>query len=308
MRTHITLAALTALVLLSPAVARSQSNQSQQASITSVAPASIVQGATNLGLVVRGSGFTSKSQMRVNGEHRPTTFMSSSEIRASLLPLDVVAPRSSRVAVFTPSVGTTRELVLTVTAPVVAPAPPMSVSSLEPASAIPGTTSGANLAVRGAGFTNGMVMRWNGVDRPTSILLSSVISALVRPGDLASPGTANVTVYDPATGTETPAAVFYIDASRSGVPRIGSLGQNTAIAGTAFGTAINGEGFVFGSVVRVNGVALPPNQITYNAARIIGMQLTAAMIPTPGAYRITVFNPGPSGGESSAVTLTVNAQ
>jgi hypothetical protein len=304
MKSLLTLAALAIGMLGHPGMLIAQPAGSQSVTIASVTPSSIVQGAVNPGLVVRGSGFTSKSQVRVNGEHRQTTFISSSEVRASLLPLDVAAPGRSSVTVFTPSAGTTRSLVLTVTAP--APAPTMSISGLEPRSAVPGA-KGGTMAVRGSGFTNGMIIRWNGADRATNFLISSVLTTFVGAGDIAAPGTANVTVYDPATGSETPATVFHVDASKSGVPTISVLGRNTAVAGTAFGTAINGDGFVFGSLVRVNGVALPVSQISYNGMRIIGMQLTAAMIATPGAYRITVFNPGPNGGESNAVTLTVNA-
>jgi hypothetical protein len=307
MKRIIRLAALTMGLLASPTAILSQSNISQQVFLSSVTPSSIVQGATNLQLVVRGSGFTSKSQIRLNGEHRQTSFVSSGEIRAALLPLDVASPRTSKVAVFTPSAGTTRELALTVTAPVVAPpapAPTMSISGLEPASAIPGA-KGGTMGVRGAAFTSSMIIRWNGANRATTFLVNSLLTAFVGSGDIATAGTANVTVYDPATGAETPAIVFHVDPSKGGVPRITALGRNTAVAGTAFSTAVNGDGFIFGSIVRVNGVPLPLNQISYNGMRIIGMQVTAEMIATPGTYRITVFNPGPNGGESNAVQLTV---
>jgi hypothetical protein len=137
--------------------------------------------------------------------------------------------------------------------------------------------------------------------------VSSNIGMTVPSSDLATPGTANVTVFDPATGAETPVATFYIDAARSGVPQITVLGRNTAVAGAPFGTSVNGSGFVFGSVVRVNGAAVPSN-VSVNGSGIIGVTIPASMIPVAGSYRITVFNAGPNGGESNAVTLTVTAQ
>jgi hypothetical protein len=375
------------------ATAVSQGRETGAAQIASLTPSTINQGSSTLDLTVRGSGFNSKSQIRVNGEHRQTTFISSTDLRTSLLTADVALVRQSKVSVFTPGVGSTRDLILTVNAAVpsdteapkfistptnltipatspeganvalvlplatdnsgtvkvssvpqsgigmvfpvgtttviytaedpsgnkttitstivVTPQPPpptMSIGGLEPASAFPGAVGSFTLGVRGAAFTNGMVVRWNGGARSTTFLASSILTIIVSSRDLVSPGTTSVTVFDPATGSETPVALFHIDASRSGVPRISSLGRNTGVAGASFQTSVNGEGFVFGSVVRINGVDVPANGVSVNIGRIMGVTIPAAMTPSAGVYQITVFNPGPNGGESNAVPLTLTAQ
>ena len=299
-----------------------QRNSPAPANLASVEPSTLAQESPTLTLIVRGSGFDSKSQIRVNGEHRKTTLVSPTQLKANLLPSDVAVPRTSSVTVFTPGLGETRPLSLVISAvpaPTVGPppaavsppppAPAMSISGIEPSSAIPGAQGlSFTVGIRGAGFTNGMSVKWNGVARNTSFLTSSLLSTFVGSSDVASMGTAAVTVFDPATGAETPAATFYVDAAKSGIPRITALGRTTAVAAVPVGMAVNGDGFVIGSVIRVNGVDVPANKVSLNGARILGVTIPATMIPIAGTYRITVFNAGSNGGESNAAQLTVTAQ
>ena len=298
-----------------------QGRTSAAATILSVDPSTFVQGSPTLALIVRGTGFNSKSQIRINGEHRQTTLISATQLKTSLLQADVAVPRNSSVSVFTPGAGETRALNVEITraaAPTVGPppatvsppppAPTMSISGIEPSSAIPGAQGlSFTVGIRGAGFTNGMTVKWNGVTRNTSFLASSLVSTFVSSTDIASMGAASVTVFDPATGSETPATTFYVDASKSGIPRITALGKTTTIAALPAAMAVNGDGFVIGSVIRVNGVDVPANKVSLNGARILGVTIPATMIPTPGTYRITVFNAGINGGESNAALLTVTA-
>lgn len=71
--------------------------------------------------------------------------------------------------------------------------------------------------------------------------------------------------------------------------------------------SINGDGFVPGSVVRVNGVDLPATAVHLNGSHILGAEFPAGVGTTPGVYRLTVFNPGANGGESNTVLLTLTA-
>jgi hypothetical protein len=380
------------LIVISPKEMLSQGQVTSAVVVTSVVPATIATASTTLDMIVRGSGFTSKSQVRVKGARRTTTFVSPGELRSRLVEADVAAPGSSAITVFTPGLGSSNAIALviegaaaalpvdtepprfttqpqdltlpatrpegadvalilplatdnsgavtvtsvpqanvgitfpvgtttviytaadpsgnkatvtsTVTVTPLPPPPTMSISGLEPSSAIPGAQS-FTLGVRGAGFTNGMIIRWNGGDRRTSFLVSSLLQADIGASSLVSPGTTSVTVFDPATGSETPVKIFYIDAAMSGIPRITALGKTTGVAGTIIEFAINGDGFVAGSVVRLNGVDVPANKVSLNGSRIIGVQFPVEMTAAPGTYRVTVFNPGPNGGESNAALFTV---
>ncbi|WP_217913379.1 TolB family protein [Miltoncostaea marina] len=61
-------------------------------------------------------------------------------------------------------------------------------------------TPGATLTVDGTGFVRRSVVRWNGTDRPTTFVGLTRLTAVLGPADVASPGTARVTVYTPPSG------------------------------------------------------------------------------------------------------------
>lgn len=378
-------------VMLAATSAESQKKPASPVTVSALAPASVEVGSGSLELAVRGTGFVPKSQVRLNGDRRATTFVSSTELRAALLAADLASARAMSVSVFTPGAGTSNAISLAVegaataqadtepprftttptnltipaTSPAAAnvalvlplavdnsgsvtvssvpaagvgtlfpvgtttvvytavdpsnnkatisstitvtpqpPAPTMFITQLDPGNGVPGAR-GFALAVRGTGFTSGMVVRWNGGNRTTTFLTSSVLSAFILTSDLISPGTTSVTVLNPATGAETPATNFFVDASLNVVPRITALGRTSAVAGATIGFAINGDFFVPGSIARWNGTDLPATAVSLNGSHILGVQIPALMAANPGTYRVTVFNPGPNGGESNAATFTL---
>lgn len=59
---------------------------------------------------------------------------------------------------------------------------------------------GFTLAVNGSGFDGGSVVRWNGTDRPTTLLCPTRLSAAIAASDLSTAGIAMVTVFNPAPG------------------------------------------------------------------------------------------------------------
>ena len=89
------------------------------------------------------------------------------------------------------------------------------------------------------------------------------------------------------------------------VPTLTSLSPTSATAGGAtFTLTVNGTGFVTGSVVRWNGVA---RTTTYVSGTQLRASIQAADIATAGIFPVTVFNPTPGGGTSTAVQFTVTA-
>jgi hypothetical protein len=70
---------------------------------------------------------------------------------------------------------------------------------LIPASVAPG---GANftLTVNGTGFVSGSVVDWNGSPRTTTFVSGSQVTATILSSDIATVGTASVTVVSPAPG------------------------------------------------------------------------------------------------------------
>jgi subtilisin family serine protease len=66
------------------------------------------------------------------------------------------------------------------------------------------------LTVNGTGFVNGAVVRWNSSDRATTRDSSTRLTAIISGSDIASPGTASVTVFNPAPGGGPSNAVSFL--------------------------------------------------------------------------------------------------
>ncbi|MBS1854762.1 MAG: choice-of-anchor D domain-containing protein [Acidobacteria bacterium] len=164
--------------------------------ISSVSPSTITGGLAAATITVTGSGFTSSSVVRWNGADRSTTFVTASRLTASLLAADTAAMGTVKVAVYNPPPGGGTSQTFNVS---IAPNPTPTIQSLTPAFLTVGTAPQA-VQVRGNGLTSTSVIRWNGQDRATTVVDSSVVSVLLTAADLAVPGLAEVRVFNPPPG------------------------------------------------------------------------------------------------------------
>ncbi len=92
------------------------------------------------------------------------------------------------------------------------------------------------------------------------------------------------------------------------VPTINYLYPNCAPAGEPVQLEVvgpyPGSNFVTGSVVRWNGSDRPT---TSDAINGLIAQISASDVAAAGTAAVTVFNPGPGGGSSNALTFTINS-
>ena len=110
---------------------------------------------------------------------------------------------------------------------------------LAPAAAVPGGPS-FTLTVNGAGFVSGATVKWNGTPLNTTIVSATRLTADVPAGNIATAGTASVTVANPGAPAASNAVFFTVN-SRSGSP---------ATFANANGSPINpGQGLFPASVV-----------------------------------------------------------
>lgn len=94
---------------------------------------------------------------------------------------------------------------------------PVPVISSLSATSAPEGWPGIPLLINGTGFVSGSTMRWNGSDRASTRLSDTVLKTAVPMSDLAQPGTAQVTVFNPAPGGGTSSAItFTIEAVAPG--------------------------------------------------------------------------------------------
>lgn len=181
------------------------------------------------------------------------------------------------------------------------------VTGLSPSSAMAGE-SGLTLTVNGSGFVGSSVVYWNGSPRATTYVSGSVLEASISAADLATAGSANVTVVSPAPGGGASSPqVFTIEAQvvPNPVPVASSLNPASATAGAAaFTLVVNGSGFASSASVRWNGVA---RTTTFISPTELRAAIGAADVAAAGTASVTVSNPAPGGGVSDALTFTIDA-
>ncbi len=270
--------------------------------LTSISPTNVIAGSGGLTLTVTGADFVnneSNSVVHWNGNPLTTTWVSLTQMTAAVPAADTATAGIFPVTVFTPTPGggTSSPQSFTVNNPV----PVLTSTSLSPASA---TAGGATftLTLTGSGFVNGSSVQWNTYSLATTYVSATQLTAQVPATDIATAGTASVTVFNTTPGGGTSAAqTFTIN---NPVPVLSSLSPNNARAGGAgFTLTLNGSNFVAGSVVNWNTNSLVT---TYVSATQLTAQVPATDIATAGTASVTVFNATPGGGTSSAQTFSID--
>jgi len=87
--------------------------------------------------------------------------------------------------------------------------------SISPTSAYPGGAA-FTMTLTGTNFVSGSVVRWNGSARPTTFVSNTRLTAAISDIDIATAGTAEVTVFNPALGDTSNALSFTIAKKRRG--------------------------------------------------------------------------------------------
>ena len=271
--------------------------------IASLSPSSVVAGSAAFTLTVNGANFDSPSVVRWNGADRPTTFVSPTQLSASIASADVATAGTASVTVF--SAGATSSPATFTIGPS---------SSSPPALTVSASTVSAGAAVT-VTLTNGPGTSgdWIAFAQTSAANWSYVSYTYVGTGvttrtwTVTTPLTAGTYEFRffPSNGltrtaTSPPVTVVF---SSNPVPSLTSLSPARVAAGTgAFTLTANGSGFVSSSVVRWNGA---PRPTTLVSSTQLTAAITAADIAAPGSAQITVFSPTPGGGTSSAVALTI---
>jgi subtilisin family serine protease len=109
--------------------------------LTSISPSRTSAGVGAFTLTVNGTGFATTSEVRWNGIARATTFVSATQLRASITAADVAAPGTAQVTVFSPAPGGGTSAALPFT---IAPPPSLTVSATTAAPGSPVTVTLTN--------------------------------------------------------------------------------------------------------------------------------------------------------------------
>jgi hypothetical protein len=278
--------------------------------LASIAPTSAVAGSAMFTLTVNGNGFVAGSVVRWNGSTRSTTFASVSQLTAFITAADIVTAGTAAVAVFTPAPGggTSSGQTFTIAA---APNPLPVLTSTAPTS-LPAGSAGFALEVNGSGFGNGSVVRWNGSNRSTTFGSSTRLTASIGAADIASAGTAAVTVFTATPGGGTSGTqIFTVVVSGGGGTLPGLVaaygfenGSGTVVTdlsgngngGTASGTTWTTAGR-FGSALTFNGSSSWVSVADSSSLDVTAMTLEAWVYPTvqPAGWRTVIAKEQPGG-------------
>src|SRR4030095_8204309 len=157
--------------------------------ITTLSPNTAQPGGPAFTLTVTGTNFVSGAVVRWNGSARTTTFGSAPQLTAAIPASDIATAGTVQVTVANPDGLVSNAL------PFIVGTPP-TVTALSPSSAQTGGPA-FTLTVTGTNFVSGAVVRWNGSARTTTFGSATQLTAAIPASDIASAGTAQVTVANP---------------------------------------------------------------------------------------------------------------
>ncbi|AGC41652.1 TonB-dependent receptor [Myxococcus stipitatus DSM 14675] len=203
---------------------------------------------------------------------------------------------------------------------VVTEAPAPLVDELTPAMLSVGDAPGT-VALGGAGFTPRSVIQVNGQERLTRFDTSGHLTTDLIPSDLEQKGVLSLTVRTPPPGGGTSLPLLLAVHAERSVPFIDAVtgpgGENPVMARDDPMTLhVQGQGFTPDSVVRWQGVPMPtqwqcldtPCRAGPGQRSELTAVIPAAQARTSGPARVTVFTPGPGGGESRERYLVITSE
>jgi hypothetical protein len=198
-------------------------------STISIAPSSAVAGSPDVIVTVYGAWFsnniyapTNRSLVQWNGANLDTTFISATELRATIPAAQIAAAGTSQVTVYTPPTGGGSSTAIPFT---IQPSP-AQITSLQPDSVTAGAAA-QTLTIRGRGFTTASTVTWNGTARAATFVNATQLQVPIAAADVSSVGSATIAVSDPSSNVPTPGFGFPILAATP------SITSNVSVAVTA---------------------------------------------------------------------------
>ena len=259
--------------------------------LSSISPNTMPAGSAQFVLTATGTSFVSGSAIQWNGTNLVTTFVNATKLTA-VIPANLVAlPGTASVTIQAPS-GVSGPATFTITSS------PPTLTSISPTTATAGSGS-ITITLTGTNFVASSIAVWNTIDLTTTYVSATQLTAVVPASLLAAGGTFPVVVNNPGSGTSS-SKTFTVN---NPVPVLSGISPTSAVAGGAgFTLTVTGSSFTPSSSVLWGGTALTT---TFVSSTQLTAVVPAANITSPGTFAITVSNPTPGGGSSSALSFSV---
>jgi uncharacterized protein (TIGR03437 family) len=212
--------------------------------LNSLLPSSTVTINGTFELRVLGSKFVPGSVILFKGEAKQTTFISGTELTATINGSDIAQAGTAQVAVRnpTPGGGTSNEMTFIIRNP-----EPV-INSINPTSVLAGGRE-FTLTVNGSGFSPDSVVNVNGTQRETAFFGQSELRATIKASDIADTGILTITVVNPEPGGgQSNSQEISIDAPQPLITDVNPLITN-ANGSTDVVINITGMNFIPSSIV-----------------------------------------------------------
>jgi outer membrane protein assembly factor BamB len=275
--------------------------QADSVTLTNISPSGAIAGGASFTLTLTGTNFSKNSVVIFNQSVQPTTFVSPTQLTATIDASMLVTAETGSVTVES-SGQANAQVSAALPLLVLAPGPDPTVTSLAPSSAIVGS-SGFTLTVNGANFTIGSVVLWGGTPLTTNLVSPNQLTASVSASQIASIGTTPVSVqaYSNPSAPISNAVNFTV----APVPPL-TLNSVFPSVITAGGSDLTltavGLSFAPNAVIQWNGTALATSQVS---STVIRATVPATDIATAGAASVTVQNPSGTAVTSAALPVSI---
>jgi hypothetical protein len=273
-------------------------------SISSLSPSTALEGGPDFELLIKGSNFVSNSIACFNNSPLGTAFITASQLGAWIPAADIASGGVATISVTNSGFCGVNPASASVNLSINNPVP--TIVGLSPSTITAGSQN-FTLVVSGSNFIvppNGITFAfWNGSLRSTIYNPNTQqLDVLILASDVATAGTAQITLENPAPGggTSTPVS-FTIAAPQAGGPVISSLvPSNTAAGNPSFTLTVNGSNFVSTDAITWNG---QPQITAFVNASKLTTQINGALIASPGFASVAVMPT--SGASSPALDFTI---
>jgi len=172
--------------------------------------------------------------------------------------------------------------------------------SLTPSSVPPGSND-FMLTVNGANLRSDSVVLWNDVQKPTTFVSSSQVTANIPKADVANGVNVNVKVNSASAGA-TDGMTLKVEFPK---PTIASISKTSVqVNDPGFSLTVNGSNFFNGAHVQWDGLDRVTQFVNANQ---VTAQILTGDLAVGGNHTIRVSNPSPNAGISDGVNFFVQA-
>jgi len=265
--------------------------------LVALSPNKAMRGGSAFSLTIEGKGLMGTTELYLNADKTETTSASCNSVKVEVPSAYLQAAGQIEIKAVNPTPEGGASSVLTLA--VENPAP--VITALQPSQETAGA-SDMTLTIIGTGFFSDTVLYVNNVQRLFTLISPTQLQTTLLASDLENGGYLDINAANslPGGGLSI-TAQFTV---KNPVPSLSSLDPSTMKANSAdTALVLTGDNFVKSTTVYVNG---QPYATQFVNKTRIETTIPASFLAAAGSYPVNVISPGPGGGETQPLTLTVS--